>query len=669
MTTTSLPTDDGSLRRTEGARSPIGRHARPSEGLLPPTTTRVPALDGLRAVAVVLVVVYHVAPAWMPAGFLGVTLFFTLSGFLITRLLVAERTDTGAIALKAFWVRRFRRLLPAALVTLGVVTVVWVASGWMTRAIGGDVVASLAEVANWRFLVSGTAYGATIDASPVLHFWSLAIEEQFYLAFPLLVWLVARRAARPVRTVGGLVGVLLAASLVATWWWRAEPLTVYFSTFTRAAEVLLGAALAVVTWSAVRPRRSWVLGLAGALATVAIGVVAIRSRLSDPIWSEGGLAAVGALSALAVLGATQSGPFQQVLSTRPLVRLGELSYAVYLFHWPILVALRTTGLSPWVIGIITVTASVGLALVSLRYLEHPVRAGRWRRIHPVRWVVPLMAAVAVVALWGGSRSTQPTFDFTGERGVTDLAVAPIPTTTPTTTPAPGGESAGAAPTGATVAPGPLPVSVFGDSTAIQLRLGLTDADPRIEVRPGWSEFGCTVTRSGDVRGDYTSDDGKVEPMGRCDWTDAWPDTVRATGSTTAIVYSGYGDTLARRLPGAWEGWKTLEDSVVVDNLRSEMVALTDALHAAGARTVVWLTLAPNTRVVSAQNTRRVDTFNQVLREAADQRPDVAVPVDLAGWFATQPSSLRPDGVHVTRDTGRTVTEGFLADELLRASGR
>ena len=340
----------------------------PTEGpnLLPSTRTRIPALDGLRAVAVGVVVVYHVAPDLMPAGFLGVSLFFTLSGFLITRLLLGERLETGRVSLRTFWARRYRRLTPAALATLGVVTIAWVASGWMTRAIGGDIVASLAQVANWRFLFTGTAYGATTEASPVLHFWSLAIEEQFYLAYPLIVWVALRRTTHPVRVLGALLGALLAASITYTVLASDEPLTVYFSTFSRAGEVLVGALLAVVTFRLTRPRRAWVLGALGAVALLAFVVVSATTRLTDPVWAHGGLTAVALLSGAAVLGATQPGPFGRAISLRPLVRIGELSYGIYLFHWPILVALRTTELTDWSIALLTITGSVALAVVSLR---------------------------------------------------------------------------------------------------------------------------------------------------------------------------------------------------------------------------------------------------------------------------------------------------------------
>jgi hypothetical protein len=286
----------------------------------------------------------------------------------------------------------------------------------------------------------------------------------------------------------------------------------------------------------------------------------------------------------------------------------------------------------------------------------------WRGPRPLLLGAPVMAAIVVLALWGGARSDAPTFDFRGERGIEDMAVT-APPSTADVDPGPGLEATTTVPTG------PVTVSLFGDSTAWQLRLAMTDADPRFEVRPGWNDIACTLTRGGPFRGDYDTDVGFELPTERCDWTDTWPATVQAAGSEMAIVYGGTWDTVPRLNPAQWDGWKTVEDPEVAAYVRSEMVALTDALHAAGADHVVWLTLAPNIDRNAELNIRRVGIFNQLLSEAAEQRPDVLRVVDLGGWFATQPDDLRPDGVHVTEETGREVLESWLADQLLAVAGR
>ena len=212
-------------------------------------TGRVAALDGLRGLAVLAVVVYHLAPDRLPGGFLGVSMFFVLSGYLITSLLLNESTQTGHIGLRDFWRRRFRRLLPAALVglALAVVVAALVGDPHQLRTLPGDVVSAAAYVANWHFIAQGVAYGAHYQQpSVVQHFWSLAIEEQFYIVVALLAFALARLSASR-RTWGLVFGGLALASMAATLvLGPADQIAIYFGTGTRAFELLAGALLAIV---------------------------------------------------------------------------------------------------------------------------------------------------------------------------------------------------------------------------------------------------------------------------------------------------------------------------------------------------------------------------------------------------------------------------------------
>src|SRR3954449_12176794 len=235
-----------------------------------PALPRVRALDGLRGLAVAGVLAYHCGFGWARGGFLGVSLFFTLSGFLITSLLLAERSEHGRIGLRGFWARRARRLLPAALLALAVIVAfgATVASGSQLRGLRGDVLAALAYVANWRFVLAGTSYGALWSApSPVQHFWSLAIEEQLYLFLPVIAVLALAcgrwRRAVLAGVLVGFVGLSLVASLAAH-----DQLRAYFGTDTRAAELLVGALLAVVLARRPLPRASWA-------GPVALGVLLV----------------------------------------------------------------------------------------------------------------------------------------------------------------------------------------------------------------------------------------------------------------------------------------------------------------------------------------------------------------------------------------------------------
>ncbi len=235
-------------RARSPADSPRGP-TRPTTGDPPHGPRYIPALDGLRGLAVFAVLCFHAGFGWAVGGYLGVSTFFTLSGFLITSLLLAERHATSTISLRAFWGRRLRRLLPASLAAL-IVVLIYAAlagSGAQQRNLGGGVTSALLDVSNWYFIFSHTSYADLFAApSPVLHFWSLAIEEQFYLLFPLLAFGLLARLGLRRRGFGGVVAALMAGSLAATLFLGYSHDRIYFGTDTRAFELLAGCLLAVV---------------------------------------------------------------------------------------------------------------------------------------------------------------------------------------------------------------------------------------------------------------------------------------------------------------------------------------------------------------------------------------------------------------------------------------
>ena len=193
----------------------VGEPIQAGERLIPYR----PGLDGLRGLSVAAVLAFHGGFSWAVGGYLGVSVFFTLSGFLITSLLLAEHDRKGHVALRHFWGRRFRRLLPASLLALVGIGVfgLTVATAEQAERLGGDIAAAVAYVANWRFIFGGTSYGDLFaEPTPVLHFWSLAIEEQFYLVYPLfMVGLLGLAKGRRL-VVGGVLGALLVASVGAS---------------------------------------------------------------------------------------------------------------------------------------------------------------------------------------------------------------------------------------------------------------------------------------------------------------------------------------------------------------------------------------------------------------------------------------------------------------------
>jgi len=391
------------------------------------------ALDGLRGLAVVLVLLSHFAPAKAPGGFLGVDLFFVLSGFLITSLLVSEYESTQRISLTNFWLRRARRLYPALLV---VVTVVLIHSllfetAATTHRVALDGIASLFYVANWRYIFSGQSYIQQFlqtAPSPLRHTWSLAIEEQFYLVWPLVVLavtaLLRRRSApltgaharpdrRPLRRA--MVGVSLALSLASFTWMvvmyhRGASLDrIYYGTDTRVFMILVGAAVGAL--SAGRPFiadtwRRWRIALivVGCLGIVALFVLTAKVTTSSTGLYAGGYGLV-ALTMVAVLAAAaQPGPnpLARALEVRPLVGLGLISYGIYLWHWPISLWITTgnTGLVGLPLFVVRGGLTLGISLASYYIVEQPIRKGWLPQVHGRgrKIVAPLIVASVVVCL-------------------------------------------------------------------------------------------------------------------------------------------------------------------------------------------------------------------------------------------------------------------------------
>lgn len=367
-----------------------------------------PALDGLRAVAVSAVLVYHGGVGVLPAGFLGVDLFFVLSGYLITTLLLREVRDTGTIDLVAFWARRLRRLFPALVVLVGWVVVQAAVEGGDAAVSGvrGDAVATLFHVANWHAIAVGDDYFAQFAApSPLQHTWSLAIEEQWYLVWPLVVALWSRVVGfRPgVGAAFAVVAAVVSASAMAVMFDVADPSRAYYGTDTRAHALLLGAALAFV---AADPRSARLRSTLGPSAIAVVGLVGVAGFLwlaatadgTDPRMYRGGFLAAAVLSAAAI-GAIRAAPasvLARVLAAEPLPMLGRLSYGLYLWHWPVFVALTPdrVGTSGWTLFAVRSLVSLVLASVSYLLVEQPLRR---RNDRPRRTFTASFGAAAVVA--------------------------------------------------------------------------------------------------------------------------------------------------------------------------------------------------------------------------------------------------------------------------------
>ncbi len=401
-------------RRPGGFLPRLPRLPRRPPASAPPgptvTITYQPAIDGLRGLAVAGVLCFHAGFSWAVGGYLGVSTFFTLSGYLITTLLLAEHRRTGSVSLRAFWTRRFRRLMPASLLTLAGIVFLFgpfVADADQLAELPGDVLAALAYVANWRFIVDDQSYADLFTApSPVQHFWSLAIEEQFYLFFPLVMTglLALGKGSRRVLVIalGALAG-LSTVTMLSLYTPGTDPARVYYGTETRATELLAGALLAVVL--SARPAvfgrlsRRLVTTIGGLTLAITAYWWSTVEQTSSWLY-EGGLTIYALSSVVLLVVLLQPGPIQRALATEPLRQLGRISYGVYLLHWPIFLWLtpERTGLDTLPLFVLRTAVTVGAALLSFRFLEQPVRT-RTALTGPRGWVAaPAMVTVLAMGV-------------------------------------------------------------------------------------------------------------------------------------------------------------------------------------------------------------------------------------------------------------------------------
>ena len=371
----------------------------------------VRALDGMRAIAVVLVLLFHLRVPAFSAGFVGVDIFFVLSGFLITTLLLTEVERTGRISLSAFWARRARRLLPALIVVLLVVALgTWLTGTFTERtSVRGDLLATAGYVANWHFIGTSSYFVDIGIDSPLEHTWSLAIEEQFYLLWPIVALSVASFARRPRVAIGSVALAIAAASAALLWLlWSPESVErAYMGTDARIFEPLIGAAgAALVASPRSRPhlarwgRVLWGLGVAMLVAGIAV-VATIPTS-----YYRGGalLVSIGTLAMLAPLWTGHGGVSSRVLGWGPIAWIGVVSYGAYLWHWPLAVwlgARDADGGVSVITRVVVVVATFAIAALSYHVIERPIRhgrAGRHRSSADRRARVRLTLAAAPLSL-------------------------------------------------------------------------------------------------------------------------------------------------------------------------------------------------------------------------------------------------------------------------------
>ena len=463
----------------------------------PPTDGRAPFrpdIEGLRAVAVLLVLAYHARIPGFPGGYIGVDVFYVVSGFLITGLIVRELRATGRVDLLTFYARRARRLLPAALVVIAltVIASAIVLPPLRVPDVAADGAAAALYVSNIRFAAQATDYlQAELDPSPLLHFWSLGVEEQFYLFWPALLLLVAGRGTN-IRRIGLVVGVvaLLSFALGVVWTDSDAPLA-FFLLPARAWELAVGAALAIGVARLSRIPISLTPVVVGAgLALIVIGAVIFDTDTPFP-GTAALLPVIG--TALVISGGIPQplNPMSRLVSVRPMRWIGGISYSLYLWHWPLLVlpaaAVGSELSLPARLGLVALTFV--LADASRRWIEDPIRHGRVAKLRPSRSLgIALVSSVAVatvslgLGVTAGPPAAAGSIGNASQSAIVDLN---LPTSLPSTAAATNAPATPSAePTLAPTPAGPVPADLVPPLATVRQDLPPIYAD---ECHAEWKE--------------------------------------------------------------------------------------------------------------------------------------------------------------------------------------
>ena len=469
---------------------------------------RLAGLDGLRAVAVTLVVLFHLGAGVLPGGYLGVDIFFPISGFLITTLLLRERLASGGIDVLQFWQRRARRLLPALAVVLLVCSAAaFVIGGDVLVEIGRQVLGASTFSYNWLAIAQGASYLDATTPELFRNLWSLAVEEQFYLVWPLLVivlWVVPSRWFR----LGFVLAIAVASAvLMGALFAGGDTTRVYYGTDTHSFGLALGAALAIARqewpgFAVAHTRGDRALGgLIGLLSVGSLVALAFTLPAESSATYRGGLALVAALSVVAIATATVPGALLgRALDVQPLKWIGQRSYGIYLWHWPVFVLVvgaapvgDTAPETPWIVGGVALAITLLASALSYAFVEAPIRRQgfrtsarvfvlQWRRdrwgVRRGAWVrasLVTAALVTVTTLTVGALASDPGDSMAAARiraGEAAIAAAEARAASPTPTPPPSLEPS---------MPRGDQMVAIGDSVMLAVAPELTAAFPGITV--------------------------------------------------------------------------------------------------------------------------------------------------------------------------------------------
>jgi peptidoglycan/LPS O-acetylase OafA/YrhL len=647
-----------------------------------------PALDGVRAIAMACIVVYHFGFDGLQGAWLGINLFFVLSAFLIVRLLVSEYDARGRIDILGFYRRRARRLLPALLIVLGTI------AGWALFAApadsrgrtGGDILATLGFVQNWRLIGQADPYFLDTAAPSMLrHAWTPAVEEQFYVVVPFLLVLLLR----VLRRRGERVAALLALSGVVAVWTSVLGLhsashlpRVYYGTDVRAQSLLVGAALGVLLArreggdeTPAADGRVRLAGLVGLAVTV--GSFVLVGPYAGWLYNSGGLWLLSLAAAGLVLACAVGGnPVSQVLGWRPLAWVGRLSYGLYLWHWPIHLWLgddRVAG-STLATGVVGIGLTFALATLSYLLVERRVIRGGVRALLPARAglgavVATSLVPLLVVALAGvnllGSGST-PAVAAPGSSASAAPRSSATPTASATLDPL---HRPDTAPTNPAVGPIPdivagqsayvpgttLRIALYGDSVALGMARGFPAASyPDVSIASVVQE-GCDLLTD-DI---YWAKDILQPNRQECTWLKAnWPAFVVEHRSQVMVAFVSPLLIVKHQLPDGTVVW--LDDARYVRQVEDAFEELRSRARRSGVQRLVlvnnpcrpWLT-ADNWKVIDQDRRviaewKRPTRLNALVSDFARKHADVQI-VDLYAAVCGPGRNGTVAGVPLTRD--------------------
>lgn len=597
----------------------------------------VPALDGMRGLAVLAVLAFHGGLSWARGGFLGVDAFFVLSGYLITSLLVNEWQARGSIALGAFWSRRARRLLPALLLVLAAVALYarYVTDPPQLTSVRFDALATLAYVANWRFIFTHVGYfDAFASPSPLRHMWSLAVEEQFYLVWPplallVLTWLKSRQA---LFWFASSLAVCSVVAMQALYRPGIDPTRVYYGTDTRAQTVLIGAALAALapgrTWAATAGRRLLLLSI-GVVSAVFIGWTWVTVDGRSSWLYRGGLTVIAlAVAAVIATAVATTSVLGRALAWRPLTAIGRISYGLYLWHWPIFLVITRgrTGLWGFELLLVRLIVTFAIAIASFVLVERPIRKGAFRQGWAALAAPLALAATIAVLLVATQR----------EEDHAPLFATPVRPHVAQD----------------------VHVLALGDSVALTL-FGV-DSPPGVWLEDA-ARVGCGITQ------DKLRSRGQPgRPCRGSDPLQDWRTEVNSKDPDVVTVLVGRWEVQDHRFDGRWVH---VGDKAFDAYLAARLDRGVRTLASRGAHVVLVTTLysdpleRPDGGRWPEDDPRRVDAFNRIVRDVASHHRREASVFDLGSVLSPKGRYARvidgvtvrsPDGIHISGSGARRV---------------